>query len=226
MSTLQLVRENSHAMVNSVVSPITEAELLAALLAGEKAAFEHLVREYHQPMKQVARAIIGEGQAEEAVQEGWISVIHGLRGFEGRSSLKTWLFTIVANEAKSRLRKTRSGQGKREVAIDDQLESGGLLDAARWQKDGHWMEVPGIWHDNSPETLLSHEDFRKCLDKTLESLTQDQRAALTLRDYQGLELQEICNILGLGASNLRVLIHRARLRVYAMVEHFEETGQC
>jgi RNA polymerase sigma-70 factor (ECF subfamily) len=220
-----MIRANSNSMVTSLNSAVTDTELLSGLIAGEKTAFELLVRHYHQPMKQVAQAIIGEAQAEEAVQEAWISVIGNLREFQGRSSLKTWLFTIVANEAKSRLRKNRSGQGKRDISIDHQ-QGGGLLDNGRWKRDGHWMEAPGAWHDNSPETLLSHEDFRHCLDKTLAMLPEDQKAVLTLRDYQGLDLEEICNILGLTASNVRVLIHRARLKVYAMVERFEETGKC
>ncbi len=211
-------------MINSLHPPIIESELLPRLLAGEKMAFELLVRHFHQPMKQVAQAIVGEAQAEESVQEAWISVIRNLSEFQERSSLKTWLFSIVANEAKSRLRKNRSTQGKREVSLDEQ--PGGLLDSGRWQKDGHWQEAPAAWHDNSPEMLLSHEDFRNCLDKTLAQLPEDQKAVLTLRDYQGLEHEEICNILGVSASNVRVLIHRARLRVYAMAEHFEETGKC
>lgn len=206
--------------------PMTDSEMLQGLLAGEKIAFDQLVRHYHQPMKQVAQAIIGEAQAEDAVQEAWISVVKGLRGFQGRSSLKTWLFTIVANEAKSRLRKNRSGQGAREVSIDKQPDSGGLLGSDRWRTDGHWKDAPGLWHDDSPERLLSHAEFRHCLDKTVEKLPEDQKAVLTLRDYQGLELDDICNILGLTASNIRVLVHRARLKVYAMVEIFEETGKC
>jgi RNA polymerase sigma-70 factor (ECF subfamily) len=211
-------------MVNSLNPPFAESELLPRLMAGDKSAFELLVREYHQAMQHVAQAIIGEAQAEESVQEAWISVMRNMPTFEGRSSLKTWLFTIVANEAKSRLRKTRTTRARREISLEEQ--SGGLLDSGRWQTDGHWLEAPAAWHDNSPEMLLSHEEFRHCLDKTLAQLPQDQKAVLTLRDYQGLELEDICNILGLTASNIRVLIHRARLKVYAMVEHFEDTGKC
>jgi len=205
----------------------SDTELLPLLLAGDKAAFNVLVRSYHQPMKRVAMAIVGEAQAEEAVQEAWLTAIRGLPAFEGRSSLKTWLFTIVANEARSRLRKGRTARGRREVPIEeDPANAGGLMDSSRWQPDGHWSQAPGLWHDSSPEALLSYEEFRKCLDKTLSSLPDDQKAVLTLREFQGLEMEAICNILDVSASNIRVLIHRARLKVYAMVEHFEETGQC
>ncbi len=216
----------TYSMADVLTSPLTDLELLPDLLAGEAAAFERLVRHYHQPMKQVAQAIIGEAQAEEAVQEAWISVVRSVRDFQGRSSIKTWLFTIVANEAKSRLRKNRYDHGAREVPMDSQSGASDLFDSSRWRNDGHWQQAPRAWHDDSPDSLLSHEEFRLCLDKTLAKLPADQKAVLTLRDYQGLELDDICNILGLTASNTRVLLHRARLTVYAMVEHFEETGTC
>ncbi|MEZ5502358.1 MAG: sigma-70 family RNA polymerase sigma factor [Halioglobus sp.] len=207
-------------------TPDSDADLLPRLLAGERVAFESLVRSYHQPMKRVAMAIVGEAQAEEAVQEAWLVAVRSLATFEGRSSLRTWLFSIVANEAKSRLRKERTSRGRREVSLDALPDSGGLFDSDRWLSDGHWSEPPGQWHDASPEALLSHEEFRKCLDKTLAKLPDDQKAVLTLREIRGLELADICNILDISASNVRVLVHRARLQVYAMVEHFEETGTC
>ena len=149
-----------------------------------------------------------------------MSAIQHLPSFEGRSTLKTWLFSIVINEARGRLRK-----GKREVRMDDPVNEG-LFDPDRFLDDGHWDKVPTLWHDNSPEALLSHEDFRDCLEETLAGLPEIQRSVLTLREYQGLELELICNILDISASNIRVLLHRARARVYAMAEHFEETGEC
>lgn len=207
-------------MSKVAAGPADEA-LLARLLAGDKLAFEELVRSYHGDMTRAAAAIIGDAQAEEVVQDAWLAAIRHLSSFAGRSSLKTWLFSIVLNEAKGRLRKR-----KREVIADDQSAAEGLLAEGRFLSDGHWARAPALWHDNSPEALLSHEDFRGCLEKTLLSLPGIQHSVLTLRDYQGLEQDEICNILGLSASNFRVLIHRARARVYAMVDHFEETGTC
>jgi len=197
-----------------------DAELLRRLRNGEKQAFVELVQTYHAAMKHIAAAIIGTAQAEETVQEAWLSVMRSLDGFEARSSLKTWLFAIVGNEAKSRLRKTR-----REISIEAlALDSG--LPPERFIADGHWAHAPSAWHDDSPEALLSQRDFERCLEKVLNSLPLAQRSALMMRDEEGLELEEICNILAIGASNARVLVHRARLKVYAMVEHFEETGQC
>lgn len=202
--------------------PVAEATLLARLRSGENTAFEELVRRYHGPMKRTAAAIIGEAQAEEAVQEAWLAAIRALPGFEGRSSLKTWLFRIVINEARGRLRK-----GRREVRLEDALTGrDGLFDPDCFVEDGHWAQAPALWHDQSPEALLSHEDFLRCLDKILDTFPEIQRSVLMLREYQGLEVAEICNILDISTSNIRVILHRARAKVYAMVEHFEETGTC
>ena len=94
----------------------SDAELLVRLRAGEKLAFIELVQTYHTSMKYFAAAIIGDAQAEETVQEAWLAVMRHLDNFEGRSSLKTWLFAIVGNEAKTRLRKS-----KREISIDSMI---------------------------------------------------------------------------------------------------------
>jgi RNA polymerase sigma-70 factor (ECF subfamily) len=202
--------------------PVDETDLLVRLRDGEPAAFEELVRLYHGAMRRTATALLGEAQAEEAVQEAWLSAIRHLPKFEGRSTLKTWLFSILLNEARGRLRKA-----KREVRVEE-FGSGddGLLDPDRFSLDGHWAQEPLPWHDQSPEALLSHEDFLRCLEQVLNALPEAQRSVLTLRDYQGLDMEQICNILSISASNIRVLLHRARVRVYAMVDQFEETGAC
>jgi len=202
--------------------PEDDAALLARLRSGEKAAFEDMVRRHHGALVRAAAAIIGDTQAEEVVQEAWLAAIRHLPGFEGRSTLKTWLFSIVINEARGRLRKA-----KREILMDDyDTGNAGLFDPDRFLGDGHWAREPTLWHDQSPEALLSHEDFLRCLEKVLDLLPELQRSVLTLRDYQGMEVETICNILSVSASNIRVLLHRARAKVYAMVDHFEETGTC
>ncbi len=198
----------------------TETALLQRLRMGDKQAFVELVQTYHVPMRYFAAAIIGDAQAEEAVQESWLAVMRNIDHFEGRSSLKTWLFSIVGNEAKTRLRKT-----KREISLDA-LNTDGLFAPDRFLADGHWAHPPNAWHEDSPEALLSQEDFQRCLEKTLATLPAVQRTALLLRDQDGLDLDEICNLLDVSASNIRVLVHRARVRVHGMVEHFEETGTC
>jgi len=196
------------------------AAQLTRLREGETPAFDELVRTHHGPMLRVATAIVGEWQAEEVVQDAWLAAIRHIAGFEGRASLRTWLVTIVRNEARNRLRKA-----KREVSIDDD-RGGSPFPADRFDATGHWSHPPGTWHDDSPEALLTSEAFHACLEKTLAALPEQQRAALLLRDQEGMPLDEICNILSVSASNVRVLIHRARIRLYRMIEQFEETGTC
>ena len=154
-------------------------------------------------------------------QDAWLAAVRGLDGFQGRSSLKTWLLTITANTAKSRLRQVR-----REVFLDDLPGPHGTVDDQRFAADGHWSQPPHAWHEDSPEALLAEGELRDCLDKTLNGLSELQRSVLTLRERQGLELEEIRDLLDITLSNVRVLLHRARLKVFATLEHFEETGQC
>lgn len=195
--------------------------LLIRLRAGEDKAFRQLVASYQGAMRAVAFAIVGSRHADEVVQDAWLAVVRGLDGFQGRSSLKTWLLTITANTAKTRLKHNR-----REVLLDDLPGPHGAVGDERFAADGHWLLEPHAWHQDSPEALLAEDELRECLEKTLGSLSESQGSVLLLRERQGLELEEICNLLQISLSNVRVLLHRARLKVFATLEHFEETGQC
>lgn len=198
-----------------------DGDLLKRLLGGEQQAFRELVIAYQSAMCAVAYAIVGSRHADEVVQDAWLSVVRNLAGFEGRSSLKTWLLTITANAAKNRYK-----QNRREVLLDDLPSPHGTIGDDRFSSDGHWLLAPLAWHQDSPEALLTEDELHECLERTLISLPQLQSSVLVLRERQGLELEEICNLLELSLSNVRVLIHRARLKVFATVEHFEETGEC
>lgn len=203
------------------MSAAPDGELLPRLLAGEQQAYRELVATYQGAMRAVAYAIVGSRNADEVVQDAWLAVVRNLAGFQGRSSLKTWLLTITANTAKSRLKHNR-----REVLLDDISSPHGTIDNDRFAEDGHWLLAPHAWHQDSPEALLTEEELRECLEKTLASLSELQGSVLNLRERQGLELEEICNFLDISLSNVRVLLHRARLKVFATLEHFEETGHC
>ncbi|PKF73343.1 RNA polymerase subunit sigma-24 [Pseudomonas fluvialis] len=200
---------------------MADQALLRRLRAGEQRAFAELVADYQGAMRAVALAIAGSRQADEAVQDAWLAVVHNLDAFEERASLKTWLLTITANSAKQRLR-----QQRREPLLDDLPAPHGSVDDERFSESGHWLLAPHAWHHDSPDALLTEAELRDCLEKTLDSLSELQGSVLHLREREGLDLQAICNLLQLSASNVRVLLHRARLKVYATVEHFEETGQC
>ena len=198
-----------------------ELPLLSRLRKGEQRAFGELIHLHQGAMRAVAYAIVGSRHADEAVQDAWLAVVRGLPGFEGRSSLKTWLLTITANCSKLRLR-----QNRREVLLDDLPGPHGSVGDERFASDGHWLPGPQQWHEDSPEGLLAQDELRECLEHTLLSLSELQRSVLLLRERQGLTLDEICNLLEISLSNARVLVHRARLKVFATLEHFEETGQC
>lgn len=199
----------------------SDSALIARLLAGEQKAFRELVATYQGAMRAVAFAIVGSRNADEVVQDAWLAVVRNLGGFQGRSSLKTWLLTITANTAKTRLKHNR-----REVLLDDLPGPHGSIGEERFADDGHWLLAPHAWHQDTPEALLTEEELRECLEITLTSLSELQSSVLLLRERQGLELEDICNLLQISLSNVRVLLHRARLKVFATLEHFEETGQC
>ncbi|VVM36309.1 ECF RNA polymerase sigma-E factor [Pseudomonas fluorescens] len=199
-----------------------DARLVKRLLAGETRAFEEAVNTYQSAMHAVAYAIVGSRGSEDVVQEAWLSVVRSLSGFQFRSSLKTWLLTITANLAKSHYKRNR-----REVLLDDVPSPHGTFDDDRFSPDdGHWLLAPYMWHEDTPEALLTENELRQCLEHTLQHLPQLQSGVLLLRDRQGLSLEEICILLDISLSNVRVLLHRARLKVFATVEHFEETGEC
>jgi len=195
-------------------------DFLARLRSGDRDAFARLVRRHHHDLLVVTRAMLDGGQAEEAVQDAWVAAWRALPRFEGRSSLRTWLTRIAVNEARMRLR--RAG---REVTFDPSPGDRTAL-AERFDTTGHWQPAPGHWPIDSPEALLEESDLRDCLEHTLAALPANQRLAVELRDLQGHDMDTICNMLELGASNVRVLLHRARMRLFAMLEHYQETGEC
>lgn len=171
-----------------------DAHLLERLLKGEQRAYKELVSQYQSAMRAVAYAIAGQRHADEVVQDAWLSVVRNLPKFEGRSSLKTWLLTITANAAKSRYK-----QNRREVLLDDLPSPHGTIGDERFSADdGHWAVAPFAWHQDTPEALLTEDELRKCLEHTLLSLSELQSSVLVLRERQGLELEEICNLLTLS----------------------------
>ncbi|TPG87560.1 RNA polymerase sigma factor [Pseudomonas mandelii] len=199
-----------------------DAKLVKRLLTGESQAYGELVATYQSAMRAVAYAIVGARSCDDVVQDAWLSVVRNLAGFQGRSSLKTWLLTITANSAKSRYK-----QNRREVLLDDLPSPHGTIGDDRFSPDdGHWLLAPFAWHQDTPEALLTENELRLCLEHTLQCLPDLQSGVLLLRERQGLELEDICILLDVSLSNVRVLLHRARLKVFATLEHFEETGEC
>jgi RNA polymerase sigma-70 factor (ECF subfamily) len=203
-----------------------DASLLAALRAGDEDAFATLVTRYHASLKRVARAYVStDAVAEEVVQETWLAVIGGLERFEQRASLKTWIFHILANKAKTRGVRERRTVPFASLARADEGER--AVSPERFQREndawpGHWASPPRPWED--PERRLASLEAREHLRAAIAALPATQQAVLTLRDVEGLEAQEVCELLNVSVGNQRVLLHRARARVRAALErYFEET---
>lgn len=196
----------------------TDQELIKRLLKQDESAYRHAVKTYHGSMLYLATRIVGDKIADEVVQEAWVSVMRALPKFEGRSQLKTWILTIVSNEAKTRLRK-ENRQVSLEALTDDGLTN-------RFDDSGHWSFPAVQWTNDTPDALLSEAALENCLNQAIQELPDLQGATLTLKEQQGFSLKEICNILEVSESNVRVLLHRARNRMFAVIDHFQSTGEC
>jgi len=194
----------------------SDDELIPRLLANDETSYAQIVAAYHGLMVHLARAIVGEAIADEVAQEAWVAVLRALPKFERRSSLKTWILRIVSNTAKSRLR-----HESRTVSLDESLEENPVVDPARLKPNTHWASPPIMWHADTPDALLASAELRRCISNALAILPPLQRAALTLRDMQGLSMEAICKILEVSESNGRVLLHRARSRIQMAIEEHE-----
>jgi len=159
-----------------------------------------------------------EALAEEVVQETWIAVVDGLASFEGRSRLKTWIFRILANQAKTRL--LREARCVPFSALKPCHSYDAAADPTRFVSDGYWVESPRSFSDETPEKQLIDKQAISCLERALRQLPLNQRAVVTLMDVQGMGSDEVCNMLGIRRNNQRVLLHRARSKLRrALEEH-------
>jgi RNA polymerase sigma-70 factor (ECF subfamily) len=183
--------------------------LLARLRSGDERAFADLVDRYHASMVRVASTFVpSRAVAEEVVQDTWLGVVRGLPRFEGRSSLKTWIFRILVNRAR-----TTGSREPRSVELD----TGDGLAADRFTAQGTWREPPVVWTDDIEDRLIAPEIAVR-IRQVVEELPAAQRQVVTLRDIEGLSSNEVCEMLGISEGNQRVLLHRARTRVRAMLE--------
>jgi RNA polymerase sigma-70 factor, ECF subfamily len=192
---------------------VDENVLLERLRAGDEGAFEVLVTRYDGAMRRVAKTFVRTSAlADDVVQETWLAVIRGLDGFEGRSSLRTWIFTILANRAR-----TRAAREARSLPFSElEREDGPTVDPAAFDADGHWTSAPARL-DADPESSLLSAELRERLLAAVDDLPAGQRAVITLRDLVGASAEETCDVLGLSEGNQRVLLHRARARIRSVL---------
>lgn len=212
--------DGSHATTTSE----EDTRVVSALKAGDEAAFARLVERYRAPMLRLALMYVSSrAVAEEVVQEAWLGVLKGLDGFEGRSSLRTWIFRILVNTAKTRgQRESRSvpfssvwAPGEDEPAVDPDR----FVPEDDPRHPGHWSAAPGSWSGVPEAALLGHETLAK-VGAAIEMLPPNQREVIRLRDVLGWTSAEVCNALELSETNQRVLLHRARSKVRRALESY------
>lgn len=211
-------------MVVPLTKLATEAELIDRLRSGDEGAFTWLVDTYSSSLKRLAMGFVaGEAVAEEVVQETWLAVLTGISRFEGRSSLKTWLFRILVNRAKTR--GAREGRTISFTELDSAeryepaVSPERFLPADHPLYPGHWASPPRSWSAVAEQAVLRRETM-EVLRRGLERLPPSQRAVVTLRDVQGLPADEVCAALSLTEANQRVLLHRGRSRLRAVLEKY------
>jgi RNA polymerase sigma-70 factor, ECF subfamily len=201
--------------MEQLLSP-QDARLVEGLRAGDEEVFTELIRELNPSLLRVARMFVPTAAvAEDVVQETWLAVLNGIDRFEGRSSLKTWIFRILTNTAK-----TRGERERRSVpfsALDP--EDGGFepaVERSRFTGTGHWAVLPRAW----PEDRLLAKETRAVVERAIERLPPSQRTVITLRDVEGWTADEVRNALELSETNQRVLLHRARAKVRRTLEQY------
>jgi RNA polymerase sigma-70 factor (ECF subfamily) len=188
-----------------------ESPLIAALRAGDERAFMELVEAYTPGMRRLALTFVRTpAVADEVVQESWLGVLRGLDRFEGRSSLKTWIYRIVANVARTRAVREARSVPFSAFAGDDEAS----VDPERFIADGHWASPIEPW-----QAVLDAE-ARAVIDRAIAALPEQQRQVIELRDVQGWPSDEVCNVLDLSETNQRVLLHRARSKVRAALDEY------
>jgi RNA polymerase sigma-70 factor (ECF subfamily) len=206
-------------------TPESELHLVEMLRNGDERAFALLIEQYHRAMLRLAMIYVAkQAVAEEVVQETWMGVLQGLNRFEGRSSLKTWIFRILANRAKTfALREGRSIPFS--SLIDTEVDSSDpAVDPDRFfppgaQRAGSWISLPENWYEIPEKRLLSQETYVR-IEAAIEALPPNQRTVITLHDVEGWMSEEICSVLDISEANQRVLLHRARSKVRRALERY------
>ena len=214
-------------MAEARVTSSDDLEQLEALRNGDERAFASLVDRYYGSLLRLAMAYVpSRAVAEEVVQETWVGVLEGLSRFEGRSSLKTWIFRILTNRAKTRGQRERRYEPMGLGGDSGDNPDGPPVDPDRFLKSGyfvdHWVSQPNAWEDETPERILLSKETRAQIEKAIEALPPTQRQVITLRDIEEVSSQEVCNILDIAETNQRVLLHRARSKVRRTLEPYME----
>jgi RNA polymerase sigma-70 factor (ECF subfamily) len=209
-----------------------DQQLLTRLRQRNEQAFDELVRKHHGALIRMAMGHVADREvAEEVVQDTWMAAIDGLDRFEGRSSLRTWIFGIMIHKAKDRgVREKRHTTFADFETFEDEHEES--IDPSRFHRSGelagHWAFPPQPWDDQTPEKLLASQQAVQAMNRAIEALPATLKDVLILRDVEGVDAKEACKILKITETNLYVRLHRARERVRQAVETYLEgrNGRC
>ncbi|MGH3208976.1 MAG: RNA polymerase sigma factor, partial [Trebonia sp.] len=187
-----------------------DVSLLRRLRDGDEQAFVALVERYHSSMLRLALSFVSsQAVAEEVVQDTWLAVLRGLSRFEERSSLRTWLFTILVNRART--------TGVREARTVPVADAGPAVDASRFGPSGAWAVPPEHWVEEA-ENRIDAAKLSQLLRGGLDGLPGRQREVVLLRDVEGLSSTEVCDVLAISEANQRVLLHRGRSKLRQALE--------
>ena len=196
--------------------------LVERLRAGDEAAFAEIVERHDRQLRRLARTFVRtDALADDVVGETWLAVVKGIDRFEERSSLKTWLFRILVNRARTRaVREARQVPFSSLAGPDDEM--GPTVDPSAFGADGTWNAPPRRF-DVEPETRLLSRELRGRLAAVVDTLPEQQRTVILLRDVAGLDGPEVAEALGISEGNQRVILHRARSRVRADLAGYVES---
>lgn len=199
-----------------------DQRIIAGLRAGNETTFVEMLDRYNGSLVRVAmRYVPSRAVAEEVVQDTWIGVIEGIDRFEGRSTIKTWLYKILIYKARTR------GERERRTVPMSALPGGDAAPSVPTERfrgsdalwAGHWATPPRRWDGNAEERLLARE-AQSLIDVTIAELPLAQREVITLRDLSQFSSVQVCDLLGVTEANQRVLLHRARSKVRAALENY------
>jgi RNA polymerase sigma-70 factor (ECF subfamily) len=213
-------------MTMTLPSNADELRLVDSLRAGDEAAFETLIDRYHNQLLRLAMLYVSSrAVAEDVVQETWLGVLQGLARFEGRSSLKTWIFRILANRARTRGQREGRSVAFSDLAVAEAGAGETSVDADQFWPADHpawangWVSYPRNWNELPEDRLLSRELLAR-VQVAITALPPSQREVITLRDVEGWTSEEVCNVLEITETNQRVLLHRARAKVRRDIEQY------
>jgi RNA polymerase sigma-70 factor, ECF subfamily len=192
---------------------VRDEDLVRRLRGGDEAAFAALVDREHGRLVRLAMAFVpNRAVAEEVAQDTWMAALAGLDRFEGRSSLRTWLYRILVNRA--RTTGVREGRAVPSAALE---RDDGSIEGESFAADGSWAVPPDHWLEEADDRLATAEMAGR-VRSAIEVLPQGQREVVTLRDVEGLSSKDVCDVLGVTAGNQRVLLHRGRAAVRRVLD--------